>query len=127
MLGMDAHRECFRTGLMKMAKKSFRTQVQVFLILTGAWALVLCSLTLASTKGDRVGQVGMVRIAAGEFTMGTDDVRSFPNERPAHKVRVEGFWIDEHDVTNAEFEQYHIPGPGRQNLLLSIIGQDFVP
>jgi formylglycine-generating enzyme required for sulfatase activity len=45
----------------------------------------------------------MVWIPGGEFIMGTDDVRSFPNERPAHKVQVEGFWIDEHDVTNAEF------------------------
>ena len=38
--------------------------------------------------------------------MGTNDVRSFPNERPAHRVRVEGFWIDEHDVTNAEFTKF---------------------
>jgi formylglycine-generating enzyme len=48
----------------------------------------------------------MVWIPSDEFTMGTDDVRSFPNERPAHKMRVEGFWIDEHDVTNAEFAKF---------------------
>jgi formylglycine-generating enzyme len=41
-----------------------------------------------------------------EGTMGTNDVRSFPNERPAHRVRVEGFWIEEHDVTNAEFAKF---------------------
>src|ERR1700730_13582159 len=46
---------------------------------------------------------GMAWIPGGEFTMGTDDVHSFPNERPAHKVHVAAFWIDEHDVTNAEF------------------------
>jgi formylglycine-generating enzyme required for sulfatase activity len=45
-------------------------------------------------------------IPGGQFTMGTDDPRSFPNERPAHKVQVEGFWIDEHDVTNAEFARF---------------------
>jgi formylglycine-generating enzyme required for sulfatase activity len=49
---------------------------------------------------------GMVCIAGGEFTMGTNDVRSFPNERPAHRERVEGFWIDEHDVSNAEFAKF---------------------
>ena len=38
---------------------------------------------------------GMRWIPAGEFTMGTDDKRSMPNERPAHRVRVAGFWIDE--------------------------------
>ena len=48
----------------------------------------------------------MIWIAGGEFTMGTNDVRSFPNERPAHRVHVEGFWIDEHDVTNAEFAKF---------------------
>jgi formylglycine-generating enzyme len=48
----------------------------------------------------------MVWIPSGEFAMGTDDVRSFPNERPAHRVHVEGFWIDEHDVTNAEFAKF---------------------
>jgi formylglycine-generating enzyme len=49
---------------------------------------------------------GMVWIAAGEFTMGTNDPRSLPNERPAHRVTVEGFWMDVHDVTNAEFEKF---------------------
>jgi formylglycine-generating enzyme len=34
------------------------------------------------------------------------DASSFPNERPAHRVRVEGLWIDEHDVTNAEFAKF---------------------
>ena len=38
--------------------------------------------------------------------MGTDDVSSFPNERPAHRVHVEGFWIDQHDVTNTEFANF---------------------
>jgi formylglycine-generating enzyme required for sulfatase activity len=49
---------------------------------------------------------GMVLILGGEFTMGSDDVNSFPNERPAHRVRFEGFWIDVHDVTNAEFAKF---------------------
>jgi formylglycine-generating enzyme required for sulfatase activity len=64
---------------------------------------------------------GMVWIPEGEFTMGTDDVHSFPNERPAHKVHVAAFWIDEHDVTNAEFTKFveatasTWPIPGRDN------------
>src|SRR5689334_25182770 len=49
---------------------------------------------------------GMVRIPAGEFTMGTDETDSMPNERPAHRVKVPGFWMDEHDVTNAEFRRF---------------------
>ena len=38
--------------------------------------------------------------------MGTNDKESFPNERPAHLVQVQGFWMDQHDVTNAEFLKF---------------------
>ena len=38
--------------------------------------------------------------------MGTNDKESFPNERPAHLIQVQGFWMDEHDVTNAEFAKF---------------------
>ena len=49
---------------------------------------------------------GMRWIPGGEFTMGTDDSRSFANERPAHRVAVADFWMDEHDVTNDEFNRF---------------------
>ena len=45
-------------------------------------------------------------IPAGEFTMGTDSSNSQVNERPAHRVRLEGFWIDETPVTNAQFARF---------------------
>jgi formylglycine-generating enzyme required for sulfatase activity len=48
----------------------------------------------------------MVWIPGGTFLMGTNDKESFPNERPAHLVQVQGFWMDEHDVTNAEFSKF---------------------
>ncbi len=51
----------------------------------------------------RKSPTAMVWISEGTFLMGTNDKESFPNERPAHLVQVQGFWIDEHDVTNAEF------------------------
>ncbi|HKI18353.1 MAG TPA: SUMF1/EgtB/PvdO family nonheme iron enzyme, partial [Isosphaeraceae bacterium] len=46
---------------------------------------------------------GMIWVRGGEFVMGTDSETAWPDERPAHRVRVDGFWIDEHEVTNAEF------------------------
>src|SRR5678815_1527433 len=49
---------------------------------------------------------GMVWVPAGEFTMGTDDEAAMPNERPAHRVKLDGFWMDEHDVTNAEYRKF---------------------
>jgi len=46
----------------------------------------------------------MVWIPGGEFTMGSATEK--PNERPAHRVKVDGFWMDEHVVTNPEFERF---------------------
>lgn len=48
----------------------------------------------------------MVWITGGEFTMGTDSELGWPDERPAHRVRVDGFWIDDHEVTNDEFAAF---------------------
>lgn len=37
--------------------------------------------------------------------MGTDDPK-FPDEQPAHPVTLDGFWIDETEVTNAQFREF---------------------
>jgi formylglycine-generating enzyme len=44
---------------------------------------------------------GMVWIPAGNFLMGSD--HHYPEEAPAHRVRVHGFWIDRVPVTNRDF------------------------
>ncbi len=49
---------------------------------------------------------GMVRIPGGEFTMGSDAPYASRAEGPAHRVRVDGFWMDETDVTNAQFRAF---------------------
>jgi sulfatase modifying factor 1 len=48
---------------------------------------------------------GMVWIPAGTFAMGSDDPR-FPDAVPIHSVRVNGFWMDRTDVTNADFAKF---------------------
>jgi formylglycine-generating enzyme len=57
-------------------------------------------------QSNRKAPPGMVWITGSAFLMGTNDKESFPNERPAHLVQVQGFWMDEHDVTNAEFSKF---------------------
>jgi formylglycine-generating enzyme required for sulfatase activity len=47
---------------------------------------------------------GMVWIPGGEFTMGTNDPQSYDHEKPAHRVKVDGFWMDETEVTNLQFK-----------------------
>ena len=49
---------------------------------------------------------GMVWITGGDFIMGTDASTGWPEESPAHQVRVSGFWIDETEVTNAQFRRF---------------------
>jgi sulfatase modifying factor 1 len=49
---------------------------------------------------------GMVWIPGGQFLMGTDSPSAWPDERPAHRVSVQGFWMDETEVTNAQFAEF---------------------
>lgn len=49
---------------------------------------------------------GMVLIPGGDFYMGTNETESYPIERPAVKREVKGFWMDETEVTNAQFSQF---------------------
>lgn len=49
---------------------------------------------------------GMVWIPAGEFSMGSTDPLARPDESPVHRVRVDGFWIDRTEVTNAQFAAF---------------------
>lgn len=46
----------------------------------------------------------MVSIAGREFFMGSDDF--YPEEKPARRVRVSGFAIDHHPVTNRAFASF---------------------
>jgi formylglycine-generating enzyme len=47
---------------------------------------------------------GMVRIPGGTFRMGSD--HHYPEEAPSHRVRVDGFWMDPHPVTNDQFRHF---------------------
>ncbi len=47
---------------------------------------------------------GMVQIPGGTFAMGSE--RHYPEEAPVREVTVEGFWMDEHPVTNLEFMRF---------------------
>jgi formylglycine-generating enzyme len=52
-------------------------------------------------KSNHIG--GMVLIKGGTFTMGNKD---FPDALPLHQVTISDFLLDEHEVTNAEFQQF---------------------
>jgi sulfatase modifying factor 1 len=43
-------------------------------------------------------------IPGGDFLMGSQDF--YPEEAPVHRVRIDGFWIDSHPVTNAQYAAF---------------------
>jgi formylglycine-generating enzyme required for sulfatase activity len=47
---------------------------------------------------------GMVWIPAGKFWMGSEE--GFSDTRPVHEVYVDGFWMDQTEVTNAQFAAF---------------------
>ena len=46
----------------------------------------------------------MIWIPGGTFRMGSND--HYREEAPVHSVTVDGFWMDRHSVTNAEFARF---------------------
>ena len=69
---------------------------------------IILFLLIMLTPGLAISELpkGMVLVPAGEFTMGTDDPQAAADQRPARNVYVDAFYIDKHEVTNAEFEEF---------------------
>jgi formylglycine-generating enzyme len=63
-------------------------------------------------RADRTGRTGqaarltkaMSWIPGGTFRMGSADF--YPEERPVHRVTVDGFWMDRHPVTVEDFRRF---------------------
>lgn len=52
---------------------------------------------------SEVKEKEMVWIPGATFQMGSED---FDDSKPIHSVTVSGFWMDEHEVTNAQFAEF---------------------
>jgi sulfatase modifying factor 1 len=59
---------------------------------------------IVSTAPGDAPAAGMVWIPGGTFLMGSD--HHYPEEGPAHRVSVDGFWIDRVPVTAADFLRF---------------------
>jgi sulfatase modifying factor 1 len=81
------------------------------LLILVALALVGFGATFAAVtwwpwRGPGAAPPGMVWIPGGEFTMGSDSKEAWDDEKPTHRVRVDGFWMDETEVTNSQFLRF---------------------
>lgn len=59
-----------------------------------------------SAPAKELSHEGMVWIEGGEYLMGAHDGRGRKDELPAHKVKVDGFWMDVTEVTNRQFAEF---------------------
>jgi sulfatase modifying factor 1 len=66
----------------------------------------ISQVVVTAIKAGKTSHLGMVWIPAGAFTMGSTDREGRPDEYPAHTVRVDGFWADANEVTNAQFHKF---------------------
>ena len=48
----------------------------------------------------------MVLIPSGTFEMGAENSKGFADEFPKHKVKINSFWMDINEVTNAQFKKF---------------------
>jgi formylglycine-generating enzyme len=94
--------------------------IALILVASPIFALKADSSAFAPTPQDKTlppgpAPAGMVWIPGGEFSMGSDgkcdgkfscSPATVADALPIHRVYVDGFWMDETDVTNAEFEKF---------------------
>ncbi|MGH9161806.1 MAG: formylglycine-generating enzyme family protein [Vicinamibacteraceae bacterium] len=59
--------------------------------------------TQQATKRPDGKPEGMAWVEGGTFRMGSEE---FPDAQPIHAVTVNGFWMDEHEVTNAQYARF---------------------
>lgn len=71
----------------------------------GPLPMLLCE-GYSGLPAERQGKArqGMIYLEGGSFTLGSE--RWYPEERPARQASVDGFWIDRHPVTNAQFAAF---------------------
>ena len=62
---------------------------------------------VADRTAELVVPEGMALIPAGEFQMGSNDVEGDKIEQPVHTVYVDAFYMDIHEVTNAQYKKIH--------------------
>jgi len=91
--------------------------------------------TLVSPKDNMF----MVFIPAGEFKMGREKLKietTRPSGGPIHTVYTDAFWIDRHEVTNAQYEQCVADGdcyPPKGTIMKNVdnyygeVGYDYFP
>lgn len=67
--------------------------------------------TTTSPEKETLPPEGMVLIPEGEFQIGSNDAEADDNEQPVRTVYVDAFYMDETEVTNAQFKEFVLENP----------------
>ncbi len=57
-----------------------------------------------AAQSEKLAPKNMVWVSGGTFRMGSEDF--YPEESPIHRVTVDGFWMDQRQVTNVLFARF---------------------
>ena len=79
------------------------------LILTSIAAIsIAVCMPVAVPEVEETVPEGMVLIFGGEFEMGSNNT---PSEQPVHTVHLDAFYMDQHEVTNAQYKVFVLANP----------------
>jgi formylglycine-generating enzyme required for sulfatase activity len=68
--------------------------------------IVIAIITIGFWGCKSEPEKNMVWIEGGTFTMGASEKGAYKREYPSHQVKVDGFWMDIHEVTNTQYTEF---------------------
>lgn len=87
-----------------MTKLFFSGKVPSYLLPVSFFLMLLFDVSCPTSYAQTL-PTGMVLIPGGEFTMGKDSPHDV-NFKPAHTVKIDSFFMDQYEVTNAEYHKF---------------------
>lgn len=79
------------------------------LVLTSIAAIsIAVCVPVVVSEGEETVPEGMVLIFGGEFEMGSNNT---PSEQPVHTVHLDAFYMDQYEVTNAQYKRFVLANP----------------
>ncbi|MCA9319687.1 MAG: formylglycine-generating enzyme family protein [Planctomycetes bacterium] len=109
-----------------MPSRYARAMSRVAVIIVSAFLFQACN--DQAKPSEPPTDESMVWLPGGEFVMGSEDQDALPDESPPHRVRISGFWIDRHEVTNRDFAAFvadsgYVTTAERAPTLTEVMGQ----
>lgn len=68
-------------------------------------ALAVALVSASCQQGPPPDTSAMILLKGGTFTMGSDD-SEYPYEKPEHRVTLDPFYLDKHEVTNRQYAEF---------------------